>query len=79
MSPSRRQTGRGEVYERIGCLKGHGTKAPAAKRTGGIILKSSREIELMRAAGSVVQRVLTKMRAVVRPGVTTGELDAIAE
>ncbi len=60
-------------------MKGHGTKAPAAKKTGGIILKSSREIELMRAAGSVVQRVLTKMRAVVRPGVTTGELDAIAE
>ena len=60
-------------------MKGHGTKAPAAKSTGGMILKSSREIELMRAAGSVVQRVLTKMHEVAVPGATTGELDAIAE
>jgi len=45
----------------------------------GIILKSEREIELIRAAGSVVYRVLARMRELARPGVTTGELNAVAE
>jgi methionyl aminopeptidase len=42
------------------------------------VLKSPREIELMRAAGRVVYRVLKEMRALVRPGVTTGELEKVA-
>ncbi len=42
-------------------------------------LKSPREIEKMRAAGRVVGRVLAEMRRLVRPGVTTAELDAHAE
>jgi len=41
-----------------------------------IVLKSPREIELMRAAGRVVYRVLTELESLVRPGVTTVELDA---
>ncbi len=45
----------------------------------GIILKSGREIELMRAAGRVVCRVLQRMRELATPGVTTGELNAVAE
>lgn len=60
-------------------MKGHVTKAATTKKTSGIILKSSREIELMRAAGSVVQQVLTRMRELACPGVTTGELDAVAD
>ena len=43
-----------------------------------IILKSRREIDLMRRAGSVVAEVLLKFKEVVKPGVTTGELDKIA-
>lgn len=43
------------------------------------VLKSPREIELMRAAGRVVYQVLEKMRETVRPGVRTGELGQIAE
>lgn len=43
------------------------------------VLKSPREIELMRAAGRVVHRVLDQIRPAVRPGVTTAELAAIAE
>jgi len=45
----------------------------------GIILKSSREIELMRNAGRVVHRVLSRIRELAAPGVTTGELNAAAE
>ncbi|MFQ5415231.1 MAG: type I methionyl aminopeptidase [Phycisphaerae bacterium] len=45
----------------------------------GIILKSAREIELMRRAGSVVAAVHARVREMARPGATTGELDAVAE
>jgi methionyl aminopeptidase len=48
-------------------------------RRRGIILKSPREIELMRDAGRVVREVLEAVRRVTRPGVTTGELNAVAE
>jgi len=44
-----------------------------------IILKSSREIELMREAGRIVALALEKMRESVKPGITTADLDAIAE
>lgn len=43
-----------------------------------IILKTRREIELMRHAGQVGQDILQKMREHTRPGVTTGELDQLA-
>lgn len=43
-----------------------------------IIIKSDREIEVMRQAGQIVGTVLEKLHASVRPGITTGELDAIA-
>jgi methionyl aminopeptidase len=45
----------------------------------GIIIKSPREIALMRQAGALVYRVLSRMRALAAPGVTTGELSAVAE
>jgi methionyl aminopeptidase len=48
-------------------------------RTSGIILKDSREIELMRSAGRIVFQVLAKMRELAAPGVTTAELNTIAE
>jgi methionyl aminopeptidase len=35
------------------------------------------ELESLRAAGAVVRRVLEAMKRSVRPGITTGELDAI--
>jgi methionyl aminopeptidase len=44
-----------------------------------IVLKSPREIELMRAAGRVVRQVLDRLQEVARPGVTTGELGRVAE
>src|SRR4028118_1700724 len=51
-----------------------------AKWSGRMIqIKTPQEIELMRGAGLVVARAIGAVRAAVRPGVTTGELDAIAE
>ena len=43
-----------------------------------IILKSSREIEFMRAAGKIAAEALLLVGEAIRPGVTTNELDAIA-
>lgn len=44
-----------------------------------IKIKTPDEIELMRIAGRVTAEVLDIMREVVRPGISTGELDKIAE
>src|SRR6266545_7944662 len=44
-----------------------------------IVLKSRREIELMRTAGKLAHDILVKMAALVRPGVSTAELDELAE
>lgn len=43
-----------------------------------IILKTRREIEMMRRAGQVANHVLTRMRESAAPGVTTGQLDELA-
>ncbi|RRR67174.1 MAG: type I methionyl aminopeptidase [Candidatus Viridilinea halotolerans] len=42
-------------------------------------LKSSRQIELLREAGSLVRATFELLREHIRPGITTAELDAIAE
>jgi methionyl aminopeptidase len=44
-----------------------------------IALKSAREIEIMRRANVIVAEVLQELKQRVAPGVTTLELDAIAE
>jgi methionyl aminopeptidase len=44
-----------------------------------IICRSAGELEKMRAAGRLVGQVLTALAAKVEPGVTTADLDAIAE
>jgi methionyl aminopeptidase len=49
------------------------------RREGVIQIKTSAEIAVMRAAGLVVARTLEAVRAAVAPGITTAELDAIAE
>jgi methionyl aminopeptidase len=43
-----------------------------------ITLRSSREIEMLRKAGSVVAEVLSKLKEQAKPGVTTAELDQTA-
>jgi methionyl aminopeptidase len=44
-----------------------------------IQLKSPREIDAMAHGGRILARTLAELRAVVRPGMTTAELDQIAE
>ena len=44
-----------------------------------VTLKSVREIERMRASGRIVAEVLEAMASTVKPGVTTAELDELAE
>jgi len=44
-----------------------------------IITKSPSEIAVMREAGRITSRALDAVAAAVRPGVTTAELDAVAE
>ena len=48
-------------------------------RDRGIELKTPDQIEKMRVAGLLVGETLELLRRSVRPGVSTGELDAIAE
>jgi methionyl aminopeptidase len=44
-----------------------------------ILLKSREEIERMRAASGIVAEILLAVREQVRPGVSTAELDSLAE
>jgi methionyl aminopeptidase len=45
----------------------------------GIILKSEREIALMRRAGGILGTVLQELKSKLRPGMKTAELDILAD
>jgi methionyl aminopeptidase len=45
----------------------------------GIVLRSQAEIDKLRRANQLVGRVLAELRAMVAPGVTTQEIDEVAE
>lgn len=49
------------------------------RKEPAIQVKSAEQIALMYAAGQVVARTLTVLKEAVRPGITTAELDLIAE
>lgn len=44
-----------------------------------IVIKSKKEIELMQESGRIVALVHEAIRKAIKPGITTGELDQIAE
>lgn len=44
-----------------------------------ISIKSAKEIEMMRIAGRIVAETHEKLKEVIKPGITTKELDVIAE
>jgi len=44
-----------------------------------VTLKSKRELEIMRDASKIVGEILQELRPLVQPGITTRELDRIAE
>lgn len=48
-------------------------------RERGVEIKTPDQVRVMRRAGLVVGETLELMRRTVRPGISTGELDAIAE
>jgi hypothetical protein len=48
-------------------------------RSNAIVLKSRREIDLMRRAGALLRKVLDEVSEAVRPGVSTIELDRLAK
>lgn len=52
---------------------------PLTRNTGGIRIKSPQELALMRSAGRIVAEVHARMRELVAPGVTTADLNAVAE
>lgn len=57
-----------------------GVRAMVARWRGrDIELKSPAEIDAMRAAGALVARTLIAVTELARPGISTGELDALAE
>ena len=55
------------------------TAAGRSQTRLGIERKSARELVLMRQAGKILAQVLAEVRAQVRPGITTRQLDALAD
>ncbi|MBN3909899.1 MAG: type I methionyl aminopeptidase [Nostoc sp. NMS1] len=53
--------------------------ATSKKRGRGIEIKSLREIEIMRQSSAIVATVLKEISELVKPGMTTADLDAHAE
>lgn len=49
-----------------------------ARRSPEPVLKSAREIQIMREAGRIVARIHATLREAIRPGISTWELDEIA-
>ncbi|MEH2327395.1 MAG: type I methionyl aminopeptidase [Nostoc sp.] len=49
------------------------------KQRRGIEIKSPREIEIMRQSATIVATVLKEISELVKPGMTTGDLDVYAE
>ncbi len=47
--------------------------------TGGVTIKSRREMEAMEKAGAIVGATLTLLKKSVEPGMTTGDLNRIAD
>jgi len=55
------------------------TSALGAHKAPGVTIKSARELDLMREAGRVLSFAKDRLRDAIEPGVTTAELDRIAE
>ncbi len=53
--------------------------SPPRGRASGVERKSARELSIMRAAGRINALALAEMAAAIRPGVTTQQLNALAE
>ena len=54
-------------------------KGPVIQQRRGVEIKSSREIEIMRKSSKIVATVLSEIRDLVKPGMSTLDLDDYAE
>ena len=68
-----------EIQQRIleAAARQHGAAAKGKPRV--ILLKSPEEIALMHKASMIVAEILEELAAAVKPGITTEELDRLAE
>ena len=57
----------------------HSNNAPIINQRRGVEIKSLREIEIMRKSSKIVATVLSEIRDLVKPGMTTLDLDDYAE
>jgi methionyl aminopeptidase len=57
----------------------NGCGASRSENIMAIVIKTAKEVEKMRRAGEIVREVLHAVRAMVKPGVTTLELENVAE
>lgn len=55
------------------------SRSDGAFRTKNIVLKTAHEISLMREANQIVAETLTMLEAVIESGITTWELNSLAE
>ena len=59
--------------------KSSSTNGPVINQRRGIEIKSEREIEIMRKSSKIVATVLSEIRDLVKPGMSTLDLDIFAE
>ena len=59
--------------------KKHKNNGPVIKQRKGVEIKSLREIEIMRKSSKIVATVLSEIRDLVKPGMSTMDLDKYAE
>lgn len=64
------------MFKRTGVRLRH--SEPTQQRRPEPVLKSPREIQIMREAGRIVARVHAALREAIRPGVSTWDLDQLA-
>ncbi len=60
-------------------LKSNRNKGPRIQQRRGVEIKSSREVEIMRKSSHIVAIVLSEINKLVKPGMSTGDLDKYAE
>ncbi len=52
---------------------------PRIKQRRGVEIKSEREVEIMRTASQIVASTLREINSIVKPGMSTADLDSFAE
>ncbi|MEA5616618.1 type I methionyl aminopeptidase [Cronbergia sp. UHCC 0137] len=67
------------IFSNLLSQKAQPQPQPAKRQRRGIEIKSAREIEIMRQSSKIVATVLKEISELVKPGMTTADLDTYAE